>query len=224
LATPRRSLLVRKVRRFKQQRSAATYEALLRAAARVFAEHGFDGAQTPDIATAAGVSTGAFYRYFDDKKQIFLEVLTDHLTRGRQEVQARLTPDRFAPADSRIAVEVVLDVLFETVKQNAALHRVFLAMSLTDSDVADLRAEFEAEDRAALAQLIGNLVPREAVPNPTAAAEVIQASALEVAIHCAGLRRRKGAHADSGDVKRALGDMLYRYLFAPQQKRAASAH
>ena len=124
-------------------------------------------------------------------------------------------------ADSRAAVEVVLDVLFEAVKQNASLHRVFLAMSMSDPDVAELRAEFEAEDRVVLAALIGNLVSRGRVPDPLAAAEVIQAAALEVAIRSAGLRARKGRTPDSGDTKRALGDMLHRYLFGHGQKTRA---
>src|SRR5271155_4639546 len=67
------SRLVRAKKSFKQNRSAATHEALVRAARKVFEEKGFEAAQTPDIAAAAGVSTGAFYRYFEDKKQVFLE-------------------------------------------------------------------------------------------------------------------------------------------------------
>jgi AcrR family transcriptional regulator len=81
---------------FKQQRAARTYEALLEAAARVFSERGFDAAQTPEIAAAAGVSTGALYRYFRDKRHIFLEMLRHHLGQAQAEVAARLDPARFA--------------------------------------------------------------------------------------------------------------------------------
>ena len=59
---------------FKQSRSQATYEALLDAATRVFAKRGYDAAQTPEIAAEAGVSTGALYRYFSDKRQMFIEI------------------------------------------------------------------------------------------------------------------------------------------------------
>ncbi len=206
-------LLVRTTRSFKQRRAAATYEALLRAAAKVFAEQGYEGAQTPDIAAAAGVSTGAFYRYFTDKKQVFLEVLLEHLTRGRAGIEERLLPERLVGNDSRTAFDVVIDVLFEVVRRDAALHRVFLAASMSDPDVAELRAAFEAEDRVRLAELMGSLVPRDVVPDPEAAAFVIQASALEVAMSWAGLRPKRGKRLDEREVKRALVDMLHRYLF-----------
>ena len=37
---------------------------ILEAARRAFAEKGFDGASMQDIARAAGMSAGNFYRYF----------------------------------------------------------------------------------------------------------------------------------------------------------------
>src|SRR5687767_3171910 len=104
--------LPRPVREFKQERALATYRALLEAAAKVFARRGFDGAQTPEIAAEAGVSTGAFYRYFADKRQAFVEVMADHLERAHAEVLAELLPERFAGADPRSAIELVIDVVF----------------------------------------------------------------------------------------------------------------
>jgi len=44
---------------------------LLEAAAREFAQHGYDGASLNRILAAAGVSKGAAYYYFDDKADLF---------------------------------------------------------------------------------------------------------------------------------------------------------
>jgi AcrR family transcriptional regulator len=211
--------LPRKTRTFKQQRSAATYEALLRAARRVFAKRGFDGAQTPEIAAAAGVSTGAFYRYFTDKRQAFLEMLADHLERGRREVEERLAPQRFVGTERRAAIEVVIDVLFEFMKNDAPLHRVVASMSLRDPAVAKLRAEFEATGGSTLATLIASVIPRSVVPNPEAAALVLQIAALEVAGERAGLRPGTGSRVQDDDVRRALGDLVERYLFPAARRR-----
>ncbi len=204
---------------FKQQRSAATYEALLRAAAKLFAKHGFDATQTPDIAAAAGVSTGAFYRYFTDKRQAFLEVLADHLERGRAEIDKRLSPERFVGAGRRAAIDVVLDVLFEIVLRDAALHRVFAAMALRDPEAAKLRASFEATERAKLAALIASVIPAGVVPNPEATALIIQIAAVEIAAERAGLRASTGKRPPDDDVRRALGDMIERYLFGGSARR-----
>jgi len=45
--------------------------AITQAAAEVFARKGFQGASVDDIATAAGVSKGSLYSYFDNKEELF---------------------------------------------------------------------------------------------------------------------------------------------------------
>jgi AcrR family transcriptional regulator len=213
-------------REFKQRRSADTYEALLQAAARVFARRGFDAAQTPEISAEAGVSTGAFYRYFTDKRAVFIEVVARHLRLAHDEVMSQLTPDRFVGRvanDRREAIDLVLDVLFTRLKRDAELERVYLAMSYSDPDVRKLRADYEARGCEALAKLIAIIVPREVVPDPAAAARVIGITAVEVAADRAGLRPHAGHSGSDAAIKHALREMLYRYLFnepaAPPERR-----
>lgn len=57
---------------------ADTRERLLRAAADVFAERGFDGTRVADIAAAAGVSNGALYAHFASKAELLLAALRAH--------------------------------------------------------------------------------------------------------------------------------------------------
>ncbi|MDB4965608.1 MAG: transcriptional regulator, TetR family [Myxococcales bacterium] len=203
-------------REFKQRRSAATYESLLLAAARVFARLGFDAAQTPEIASEAGVSTGAFYRYFPDKRAIFVEVVAHHLRESHAEVMARLTPEHFvgrADGDRRKAIDLVIEVLFDRIKRDADLERVYLAMSYSDPEVRTLRAEYEALGCHALAKLIEVIVPRTVIPDAVAAARVIGITAVEIAADRAGLRPRTGNTGSDRAVQTALREMLYRYLF-----------
>lgn len=201
-------------REFKQKRAAATFDALVAAAARVFARRGFEAAQTPEIAAEAGVSVGALYRYFKDKRAVFVEVVAQHLRQSQQAVMAKLTPERFAAgADARDAIELVIDVLFERIARDAPLERVYLAMSYSDPEVMQLRAEYETQGVVALAALIGHVVPRSVVPDPEAAARVIGICAVEVAADRAGLRPRIGQLGEDAAVKRALREMLHRYLY-----------
>ncbi len=204
-----------KERTFKQRRAAETYQALLDGAAKVFARRGFDDAQTPEIAAEAGVSTGAFYRYFDDKRQAFVEMIARSLSQAHADVMAKLDPARFRGEDTRGAIDVALEVLFEHVRRDAELERVYLAMSLRDPEVERLRAEFEALGVEALAALIRDLVPPKIAGNARAAATVVSIAAIEVACERAGLRPRVGPVVPDADVKLALREMIYRYLFAP---------
>ena len=58
-----------------QKLSTARREQILETAAREFAHHGFDGASLNHILGAAGLSKGAAYYYFDDKADLFTEVV-----------------------------------------------------------------------------------------------------------------------------------------------------
>ena len=61
--------------RTQAQRSAATQQALLTAARRLWGERGYAAVSTPEIAQAAGVTRGAMYHQYLDKANLFLAVL-----------------------------------------------------------------------------------------------------------------------------------------------------
>jgi AcrR family transcriptional regulator len=73
--------------------AADTRERLLRAAAAVFAERGYDGTRVADIAAAAGVSNGALYAHFGSKAELLVEALRTHGRRQLAELFAA-DPDR----------------------------------------------------------------------------------------------------------------------------------
>ena len=60
--------------RTQSQRSAATKEALIRAARPLFATEGFAAVGTEAIVRAAGVTRGALYHQFTDKTELFAAV------------------------------------------------------------------------------------------------------------------------------------------------------
>jgi AcrR family transcriptional regulator len=72
----------------QRERRARTRTALLRAAGRVFAEHGFHQATLEGVAAEAGVSKGALYHHFPSKEQLFLALLEDRLGAGLSDIEA----------------------------------------------------------------------------------------------------------------------------------------
>jgi AcrR family transcriptional regulator len=80
--------------------AAETRERLLRAAAEVFAQRGYDGTRVADIAAAAGVSNGALYAHFASKAELLTDALHTH---GR-----RLLADLFAADPSRSVTDLLL--------------------------------------------------------------------------------------------------------------------
>ncbi|MDX6602225.1 MAG: hypothetical protein QOF13_1427 [Solirubrobacterales bacterium] len=59
------------VKRTQAERSDATRAALVEAARGLFAERGYAGIGTEEIARAAGLSRGALYHHFDGKSELF---------------------------------------------------------------------------------------------------------------------------------------------------------
>jgi AcrR family transcriptional regulator len=80
--------------------AAETRERLLRAAADVFAERGYDGTRVADIAAAAGVSNGALYAHFGSKAGLLVDALRTH---GR-----RLLAEAFVTDPDRSITELLL--------------------------------------------------------------------------------------------------------------------
>lgn len=204
-------------RDFKQDRAERTHAAILDAAAKIFPKLGYEKTQTPDIAKEAGISTGAVYRYFEDKRQIFLEMLERELAKARAEVDVRLSAIMAqGTVDSPIAMtEHVLDTIFESTKKDAALTRVFVALSLTDPDVAAIKARADEYDRQFFANMIEAMLPRDIVPNPAATAMVAHVAAVGVATEIA-LRPKKAKGPSEADARAALRDMLIALLFTPR--------
>ena len=58
-----------------RRRGAARREQILRAAAELFARHGFHGVSIDDLGTAVGISGPALYRYFSGKEAVLGELL-----------------------------------------------------------------------------------------------------------------------------------------------------
>ena len=73
---------------------------LLRAAADVFAERGYDGTRVADIAAAAGVSNGALYSHFASKADLLVAALRTH---GR-----RVLAEMFAADPSQSVTDLLL--------------------------------------------------------------------------------------------------------------------
>ena len=71
-------------------------EAILRAAIRTFARHGFFSAQVADIARAAGVAAGTVYLYFENKDDLLVSIfdrtMAEAIEEGRQALESVTDP------------------------------------------------------------------------------------------------------------------------------------
>jgi AcrR family transcriptional regulator len=99
-------------KRTQTERSTATRAALVAAARPRFAERGYAAVGTPELAAAAGVTRGALYHQFTDKRALFAAVA--------EEVEAEVTRAlaaavmAAAPHDPLEALHVAIDAWLDS--------------------------------------------------------------------------------------------------------------
>jgi len=129
--------------------AAETRERLLRAAADVFAERGYDGTRVADIAAAAGVSNGAMYAHFGSKAELLVAALRAH---GRP-----LLADLLAADPDRSITELLLMIgrgLLRRRGSSGYLIAEALVAARRDEQVAGLMREYTRERADWLAGLV----------------------------------------------------------------------
>lgn len=109
-----------------ERKRARNRAALIRAARRLFVKNGFDATAIADIAEAADLGFGTFYRYFADKEAVLEAVLDE----GKQAIDEVIAA---AAADARPAIAALGDFSrrwVETLQGNRDLSALFWQITM----------------------------------------------------------------------------------------------
>ncbi|HET6681402.1 MAG TPA: helix-turn-helix domain-containing protein [Gemmatimonadaceae bacterium] len=201
---------------------------LLRAAARVFGEHGFRGATTRRIAEQAGVNEVTLFRLFGSKSALIAEAVREY---GPPSPQDTTLPD--VPSRPLRELERYSDALLAHMRLNRGVIRKAMAELNEHPEMAGCMSEgrdcafhellrwtrrlerpgpavSEAEARAAVAMLLAALfadamwrdVGRETYPQPEARASRLYATLFLRALNCLEPRRATRAAATKNGARR----------------------
>jgi len=131
----------------KAQRTRA---AILDAAARLFAEHGYQATSVGDVANAAGVSLGTVYQYFRDRSDLVAALLQVHVTRmlGQTDVVWRAS-------EGSAGLYRVLHNFVAFYADQAEMARVWEEVCHLDDDLAELRRTLSRVFTAVVARELG---------------------------------------------------------------------
>lgn len=191
-----------------QDRSIATVEAILEAAAQVFERRGYEGTTTNRVAERAGVSVGSLYQYFPNKDALLVHLITAHL----DEATARLRPVLRALIDQRPPLAEGIGRLVAAVVDlhaaRPALHRVLLDDAPRPAALRERLAEDERALTAAVSRYLDGC-PDVAVRDVRAAATLVVRTAESV-VH--GVVVRPTAEVTTETAVRELRRMLITYL------------
>jgi len=199
-------------REFRQARARATYHRILEAALELYAERGYHRTQTPDVAERAGISVGGLYRYFDDKHQIFVELMHRMLEANRRTQDAMLEDfeKRWESGEAGVheAAETMVEWTWNGVKRAPRdLVRTYMAMGYQDETFAALRDEYDRYERAALAGVLERLLPPGRRSTPRAAATL-----LDLLVETLAIWAHLHPGTPSRGVKEAAKELVVLYL------------
>ena len=130
-----------RVAKAKTPRGAATRQALVEAALRVFQQRGFAGATTREIAQTAGVTEGTIYRHFTDKHSLFHAVFVEVVGGSLEEL--RRFPERAGQATVRENLLLLLEMISAGEERSSPL----MASMSSDKELAESFARYvQAQD------------------------------------------------------------------------------
>jgi AcrR family transcriptional regulator len=121
MPTQRRADAFRPRKEPRQARSQDTVQAIVRAAAQVFAARGYAASTTNHIAERAGVSIGSLYEYFPNKDALLVALMERHVRDGEAIIAGVQIP---LDSDLAGAVRQFVRAMVEFHARDSALHRV----------------------------------------------------------------------------------------------------
>jgi AcrR family transcriptional regulator len=86
---------------------------IVRAAAKLFRDKGYDGASMRAIANAVGMQCGSPFYHFASKQDILVAVVEEGLRQGLEKTRAVVNPKLAADAQFRALVKVHLSIILE---------------------------------------------------------------------------------------------------------------
>ncbi len=202
-----------------QKRGIETREKIVKAGMTLFAKKGFHRTNALEIAARAGLATGTFYSYFNNKKEVLVEVIRMFYRNASQEVLNVYDPvagDDPAGnyAEGRKLVHSMIRTLDSAHRLDPHVHREILAMTLIDPDIARINAEEEKKVVAYMTALLGRFREFIRVEDLEAAAVLLYRTGEEI-VHRI---RVVGSEIDGQRLLAELEEMMCRYLLKDETR------
>jgi AcrR family transcriptional regulator len=176
---------------------------LLDVARAVFAADGYHGAAMEQIASSAGVTKPVLYQHFESKKELYLALLHEDMSRLLAQVESTIE----TTASNRERIHGGIEAYFTFIDENEGSFRLLFRETMgADPDFREVIDQF----RDAVASRIGTIIAAE-TGLPQAESELLARGVIGIAEAAAQwwLDRRE---VDKEKVVRDLSDLAWRGL------------
>lgn len=171
-------------------RGQRTHETLLDAGERLLATAGFDALTSTAVAAEAGVSTGTFYAYFDDKHALLATLFAARLDDLAARVEGVLTSDRLLDDGLARTLDTAVATVVEGYRAHAPTLRAALARVPVRDELRAIYWERHARAVAAVERFVRRAqragMAREADPAVLAHAVIVITQGLNHPVLLAG--------------------------------------
>jgi AcrR family transcriptional regulator len=198
-----------------QKRGIETKKRIIEAGEALFTEKGYHKTNALEIAARAGVATGSFYSYFNNKKEVLIEVIRNfYATTSHKVLNAYTARVRNDTSDNyregKKLIHFMIEALYAAHTVNPDLHREMLAMVLLDTEIGEINRAEERKVVSAMTALLNDHKEHVRVKDMEAAMVISYRASEEIIHHI----RVMETDYDSGRLLAELEDMVCRYLLA----------
>jgi AcrR family transcriptional regulator len=189
----------------RQKRSMERKIRIKDAARELFANKGINKTSSNEIARHAGVSIGTFYSYYENKRDLFLEILKEHLETFVTDIYT-LKPDY--GIDLRDNIREHIRKAFSVFDQHPSFHKEALVLKFSDRDVKQLFDEVEKEQLDIISSIIRPCC-RNRNPEDLREVSKVMHSAVENIAHSV---KFLDSPLDRNRLMEELTEMIYHYV------------
>ncbi len=144
----------RKARIPVQKRGIETRDRIIEAAMELVSEKGYYKTGVPEIASRAGMATGTFYSYFNDKKEVLLAGVERFYRDVTRQVLSAAGAIEAAGKNGRDFIHALLRAFYAAHAIHPRLHRELSALILLDRDVEELNRREEEKAHQLIRSLL----------------------------------------------------------------------
>ncbi len=195
----------------KQTRGIETREKIVRAATTLFTEKGYHQTNALQIAAAADVATGTFYSYFNNKKEVFAEIIERIFRNISEKVLLKFelrNNTSLTYQDAKSVAHLLLNQILSEYKVNGKLLKQILAMALLDKEIEKMRRQEEKKQIDLLVSLMKTYKDYIRVSDFEAAAVILLKCAEEmlhqIKWNSTGIKKER--------LINEMGNIILRYL------------
>lgn len=196
-----------------QKRGMETKKKIIDAAEALFGEKGYHKTNALEIAARAGVATGSFYSYFNNKKEVLIDIIrifyADTTEKVLNSYDVKVQDDVTANyLEGKKLIHNMIKALYDAHTISPSLHREFIAMVMLDRDIEAISREEDKKVIAAIKFLFDSLSVHTRVKDTEAAAILLHRVSEEIVHYI----RIMGTDIEGERLLSELEDMIIRYI------------